>query len=145
MLDFLSGRDVAEAAGEDGSAEGTAGEAEPDWDAVKLPKTYREDNMKVLWQGCYYCASLYLSSGALARQFSPGLTVPHNDAMPGMYMCDKPAPQAKLAEQLAQPLLLILENPKLRSKTARLQAALSYLSVFWITIVREWPSIDKHR
>jgi hypothetical protein len=62
-----------------------------------------------------------------------------------MYMCDKPGPQAKLAEQLAQPLLLILENPKLKSKTARLQAALSYLSVFWITIVREWSSIDKHR
>ena len=63
----------------------------------------------------------------------------------GMYMCDKPGPQAKLAEQLAQPLLLILDNPKLKSKMARLQAALSYLSIFWITIVREWPSIDKHR
>lgn len=62
-----------------------------------------------------------------------------------MYMCDKPLPQQKLADQLTQPLLEILENPKLKSKTARIRAALSYLSVFWSTIVREWPGIDKHR
>lgn len=60
-------------------------------------------------------------------------------------MCDKPLPQQKLANQLSQPLLDILENPKLKSKNARIQAALSYLSVFWTTIVREWPGIDKHR
>ena len=57
LLDFLSGRDVNEAAGDDDNADGAALEldAEPEWDAAKLPKTYREDNMKVLWQGCYYC------------------------------------------------------------------------------------------
>jgi ribosomal RNA-processing protein 1 len=71
--------------------------------------------------------------------------VANYDLRAGMYMCDKPLPQQKLANQLAKPLLDILENPKLKSKTARIQAALSYLSVFWTTIVREWSGIDKHR
>ena len=63
----------------------------------------------------------------------------------GMYMCDKPLPQQKLANQLAEPPLSILKNPILRNETARLRASLSYISAFWITMVREWPSIDKYR
>lgn len=62
-----------------------------------------------------------------------------------MYMCDKPFPQQKLAGQLAEPVLSIASNPQLKSKTARAKAAITYLSTFWITMVRELPNIDKYR
>jgi hypothetical protein len=63
----------------------------------------------------------------------------------GMYMCDKPLPQQKLAAQLAEPIVTILDNPRLKSKTARRKASLAYLSTFWKTMVRELPGIDRHR
>ena len=60
-------------------------------------------------------------------------------------MCDKPLPQQKLANQFSEALDLITKNATLESKNAKLRASLSYLSVFWITMVREWPGIDKYR
>jgi len=60
-------------------------------------------------------------------------------------MCDKPFPQQKLASQLAEPIISILDNPRLKSKLARQKASLAYLSTFWKTMVRELPGIDRHR
>lgn len=63
----------------------------------------------------------------------------------GMYMCDKPLPQQHLAVQLSEILVAIQNNPKLKSKTARLKACTIYLESFWFTMVKEWPQVDKHR
>ncbi|KAK9900572.1 Nop52-domain-containing protein [Cystobasidium minutum MCA 4210] len=123
LLVYLSGKgDLAETEKQDLDNDGQ-GVAMEQQDAstslkdVKLPKAFQEEQLNVLWQGCFYC----------------------------MYMCDKPLPQQKLASQLAEPIVTILENPRLKSKTARRKASLAYLSTFWKTMVRELPGIDRHR
>lgn len=113
LLDFLAGFGE----GSDVRHDESHTDEENEWDSEKLPKSFREDQMLILWQGCFYC----------------------------MYMCDKPLPQQKLANQFSEALNLITKNATLESKNAKLRASLSYLSVFWITMVREWPGIDKYR
>jgi hypothetical protein len=53
LLEFLAGKDAEH--GSDVEQDGKEQAQEPDWDAVKLPKAFREEHMLVLWQGCFYC------------------------------------------------------------------------------------------
>lgn len=57
-------------------------------------------------------------------------------------MSDKPLVQQRLAQDLADLLLLI--NPA-GGPAARLDAALAFLDGFWTALVREWGGIDRLR
>lgn len=70
LLVYLSGRgDLAEIEKQDMDKDGEgatleAEEAAVAWNDVKLPKAFQEEQLNVLWQGCFYCTSL---SSASAR------------------------------------------------------------------------------
>lgn len=55
LIAFLSGK----AATEQQEDKDEADEVEQDWDDVKLPKAFRKEQMRILWQGCFYCAWKY--------------------------------------------------------------------------------------
>ena len=52
-----------------------------------------------------------------------------------LWMQDKPLLQQSLSIQIAESIHLINDH----------QLTISFLRAFWITIVREWPGIDRHR
>lgn len=61
LLVYLSGTgDLAEGEKQDldkGVDDESMGgdDATTTWDAVKLPKAFQEEQLNVLWQGCFYC------------------------------------------------------------------------------------------
>lgn len=67
---YLSGKgDLAETEKQDldKDGQGEAMEAEDattSWKDVKLPKAFQEEQLNVLWQGCFYCEYSYYSRSA---------------------------------------------------------------------------------
>lgn len=59
----MSGKgDLAEAEKQDLDKDGEgerleAEDAAATWEDVKLPKAFQEEQLNVLWQGCFYCES----------------------------------------------------------------------------------------
>lgn len=92
-------------------------EADDDWAAAtEMEARYSELELLMLWKALYYC----------------------------MYMSDKPLVQQQLASTLAD-LLLLIRPQETNSSVARFRTALAFLRAFWTTVLRQWPSIDRHR
>lgn len=68
--------------------------------------------LRKLWKGIFYC----------------------------FWMSDKPLVQQKLAQQLAD---LVLVEPQ--DKSSRAQSGIKFLEAFWDTLISEWAGLDKHR
>lgn len=59
-------------------------------------------------------------------------------------MSDKPLVQQKLADDLAD-LLLVVRTAKADGRVARVKSALAFLEAFWHIVIREWSGLDRLR
>lgn len=61
-----------------------------------------------------------------------------------MWMSDKPLVQQKLADDLAD-LVLVVRSSKTPSRIGRVNASLAFLEAFWAIVLREWSGLDRLR